>query len=195
MSLSELIKNRYGSKKGLLRYLAYEVLRILGFYRSLGKVDFAKVKRLVFICQGNICRSPLAEAIACHQRVVATSFGLNTRGGDSADMRAINWAQTNGYDLQSHITRCVDDYVPLAGDLLIGMEPKHISSLKAQFAHTPVQISLVGLWLKSPLAYLHDPYNTNSSYFDLCERRVEQAALEIVAKLLSIETRMMKNGS
>lgn len=180
MSVTEAIKNRYGSKKGLLRYIAYELLRMLGVYRSLTKIDFAQVKRLVFVCHGNICRSPLGEAVARQQGVPAISFGLDTRGNDSADPRAIAWAQANGYNLQEHITKRVDQYEPQAGDLLIGMEPKHIRKLQAQFAQAPVQITLIGLWLKSPLAYLHDPYNAKPEFFSRCESFVAESTKELL---------------
>lgn len=174
------VANYFGSKKGLLRFYAYELLRILGLYSKYRKVNFAQVKRLVFICQGNICRSPLGEAVARHYNIPATSFGLDTRGGDPADPRAINWAKTNGYNLSEHKTRRIDQYVPIAGDLLIGMEPKHIREIKRRFGKQPIQITLIGLWLDSPLAYLHDPYNTNNTYFNRCEYRVAKATDTLV---------------
>lgn len=180
MTLSEKIKNQYGSKRGLLCYVKYESLRMLGVYDQLKKIDFTTVKRLVFICHGNICRSPLGEAVARKQGKVAVSFGLSTRGNDPADPRAIAWASTNGYDLKQHKTMRIDQYQPQAGDLLIGMEPKHIHALVKQFAQAPVQITLAGLWLQSPLAYLHDPYNTNKDYFDRCEKLVATAATELI---------------
>lgn len=172
MSLTETIKNRYGSKKGLLRYIAYEVMRFIGAYRKFAEVDFTQVKRLVFVCQGNICRSPLGEVVARCHGVSSISFGLDTRGGDPADSRAIAWAAANGYDLKKHTTKRVDEYQPKEGDLLIGMEPRHIRKLQKKFAQAPVQITLIGLWLKSPLAYLHDPYNAKSEYFVRCEQVV-----------------------
>jgi protein-tyrosine phosphatase len=182
VSVTEAIKNRYGSKKGLLRYVAYELLRMFGVYRSLSKIDFAQVKRLVFVCHGNICRSPLGEAVARQQDVAAISFGLDTRGNAPADPRAIAWAQANGYNLQEHITKRVDQYEPQAGDLLIGMEPKHIHKLQEKFAQAPVQITLIGLWLRSPLAYLHDPYNSSAQYFAQCETLVDLAVQSIIKR-------------
>lgn len=183
MSLSVKIKNRYGSKQGLLRFWFYQLLRILGFYRALKKVDFAQVQRLVFVCHGNICRSPLAEAVACKQGIATFSFGLSTRGDAPADPRAIAWASAHGYDLRQHRTVRVDQYQPQAGDLLIGMEPKHINALTAEFAQAPVQITLAGLWLKSPIAYLHDPYNTDEKYFSRCEKFVASATDELIKRL------------
>lgn len=183
VSLSEAIKNRYGSKRGFLRYMRYELLQRLGFYRALKKIDFTQVKRLVFVCQGNICRSPLAEVIARKKNIPSLSFGLDTRGNDPADPRAIAWALSNGYDLSQHITMRVDQYQPQAGDLLVGMEPRHINDLVRRFAQAPVQITLAGLWLPMPLTYLHDPYNTDAQYFDRCEKLVMAAVLQLEKKL------------
>lgn len=183
VSLTEMIKNRYGSKKGLMRYIVYETLRFFGAYRKFGSVDFTQVKRLVFICHGNICRSPLGEAVARQHGVPAISFGLDTRGEDSADSRAIAWARANGYNLKEHKTKRIEQYQPQEGDLLIGMEPRHIRKLREDFAQTPAQITLIGLWLVSPLAYLHDPYNANAQYFVRCEQLVADATNELLCAI------------
>lgn len=183
MSLSVKIKNRYGSKRGLLRFLLFQLLQLLGFYRSLKKIDFAQVQRLVFVCHGNICRSPLGEAVARKQGIATCSFGLSTRGDAPADARAIDWAAAHGYDLTQHRTMRVDQYQPQVGDLLIGMEPKHIHALTLAYAQAPVQITLAGLWLNSPIAYLHDPYNTDQKYFSRCETFVASATDELIRRL------------
>ncbi|MDR7088669.1 arsenate-mycothiol transferase ArsC [Cellvibrio fibrivorans] len=183
MTLSEKIKNHYGSKRGLLRYIRFEFMRMLGAYRALKKIDFTKVTRLVFVCHGNICRSPLAEAVARKHNLPSISFGLDTRGNDPADPRAVAWASSHGYELTQHKTMRVDQYQPQVGDLLIGMEPKHIWALEHRFAQAPVQITLAGLWLPLPIAYLHDPYNANEQYFDRCERSVVMAVLQLNERL------------
>lgn len=180
MSVTETIKNRYGSKKGLLRYFAYKVLHSLGCYSAYAKVDLRRTKRLVFVCQGNICRSPLGQAVACQQGIEAISFGLNTRGDDPADIRAVEWGKLNGFDLSGHKTMRVDQYKPKEGDLIIGMEPKHIRDLVARFSQAPVQITLMGLWLKSPEIYLHDPYNANEQYFVRCEQVVADSTMGLL---------------
>jgi len=183
VTLSEKIKNHYGSKRGLLRYARHDFFRMLGVYRSLKKIDFTQVKRLVFVCHGNICRSPLAEAAARKYHVPSISFGLDTHGNDPADPRAIAWASANGYDLSQHKTTRVDQYQPRTGDLLVGMEPKHIHALRQRFAQAPVQITMAGLWLDTSIAYIHDPYNTNSRYFDRCEQLVVGAVFQLKKQL------------
>jgi protein-tyrosine phosphatase len=180
------IKNRFGSKKGLLRFYYYEALRYFGVYRALTKIDINRVTRLVFVCQGNICRSPLGEAVALAAGIPAISFGLNTRGNDPADPRAIVWAQQRGINLNSHITRRVEQYQPCLGDLLIGMEPTHIKQLQKRFSLEPVQITIATLWLKKPFAYLHDPYSANEIYFDHCEQHVNECVRALL-NLMCIE--------
>jgi protein-tyrosine phosphatase len=183
LGVSKIIKNYYGSKRGLLRYFIFSTFHRVGVYAPLKRIDFTKVTRLVFVCHGNICRSPLGEVIARSAGVSSASFGLHTRSNDPADPRAVAWANANGYDLGGHRTTALDGYTPTNGDLLIGMEPKHTKQLLRRFSGLPVQITLAGLWLDPACVYLHDPYNTNQSYFDLCEQKVELSTKAILKKL------------
>jgi protein-tyrosine phosphatase len=184
MALKEYIENRFGSKRGLLHLCLAEAARHMGFYKAMSQIDFQKVNRLVFICHGNICRSPLGEAVAKALGVSAESYGLDTRGGDNADSRAVTFALQKEVILSHHITRHIKEYEPKSGDLLIGMEPKHTNALKALY-YNKAQITLAGLWLQKPVAYLHDPYSANTLFFNLCESMVEQAAKTLAAKVNS----------
>lgn len=163
-----IIKNRFGSKKGLLKHLFYNIFFTLGFYKKLSHINLTHVKRLVFVCKGNICRSALAEAVI-NNAFPVTSFGLSTAGNASADQRAAHIAVQLGLDLTDHKTRKREDYKPIAGDLLVAMEPIQASELQKHFKTKPVQITLLGLWQKNKSPYIHDPYNTNSVYFEKCE--------------------------
>jgi len=179
---TQYIKNHFGSKRGLLRAFVAEIARKLGCYKHLDKVDFRNVKRLVFVCHGNICRSPLGEAAAKRQGFTAISYGLDTRGGAHADPRAIAFGDAHQILFREHKTRQIKQYQPCAGDLLIGMEPRHARHLKKLYG-ADVQITLAGLWLKAPAAYLHDPYNANAIFFNRCESLVVQAADNLVQKV------------
>jgi protein-tyrosine phosphatase len=172
-SKTGLLKNRYGSKKGFVLFVFYQLCYLLGMYRSYRSIDFSRVNRLVFVCHGNICRSPLGEVVAKKSGVNAHSFGLRTRGGAQADPRAIHWAEKNGYDLSEHKTSRVDQYEPQRGDLLIAMEPTQAKVLKNIFKDYDVKVTLSGLWTKEKMAYIHDPYSCNEAYFDACEKIVE----------------------
>lgn len=179
---TQYIKNHFGSKRGLLRACFAEVARSLGCYRQFSEIDFRKVERLVFVCNGNICRSPLGEAVAKAQGVATASYGLDTRGGDNADPRAIAFGGTKNILFHEHKTQQIKEYKPSPTDLLVGMEPMHTKQLKELYGGK-VQITLAGLWLDTPAAYLHDPYNTNATFFNHCESLVERAAETLVQKV------------
>ena len=170
--------NRFGSKTGLLRYTRHETLRLMGTYNHLKPNASPPPMRLVFICMGNICRSPLGEAMARKLGVEATSYGLSTRGGDGADPRAIEFAERHQIDLNKHRTQKIEHYVPTEGDWLVCMEPLHAQQLVSRFKETPV--TLLGLYAQDTRAYLHDPYNTNTAYFEHCEYIVMTATKALV---------------
>ncbi len=182
MSLPIYVKNRFGSKTGLVNAAITELKRRVGVYAQYERIEVRNIKRLVFVCSGNICRSPLGEAIARSEGVLAESFGLDTRGGDPADPRAIKYAADKKIDLSFHRTRQIKQYQPMDGDLLIGMEPAHVKKLRALFANQ-VPVTLAGLWLDSPVAYLHDPYNTNPNFFNECPLAVEMSAKALASKI------------
>ncbi len=94
--------------------------------------------RLLFVCMGNICRSPSAEAVM--KKVVAdaglqdwieidSAGTLGYHAGELADSRMRTHASRRGYVLDS-ISRQVktDDFYNF--DMIIGMDDHNISELK-----------------------------------------------------------------
>ena len=168
------IENEFGSKKGLFNFIRYKMFCFFGKYNNAAAVDFLSVKRFVFVCSGNICRSSMAESVIKRLGGNAISFGLDTRGGDSADPRMIVFAKERGFDLSGHVTTPVDQYNQQAGDLLIGMEPAHYLQLNKLYPE--IQVTMLGLWLSHKVPYLHDPYSANIKYFYKCADLVVSAS-------------------
>ncbi len=177
--LEQAINNRFGSKRGLLNLTQARLQQAFGRFRPHGDVNFAEVRRLVFVCSGNICRSPFGEYYARSCGLEADSYGLHTRGGDPADPRALAFAASQGIDMSDHRTCHIRDYRPLPGDLLLVMEPKQyeeLESFRAGQDWSPnVQLSILTLFKKSPSPYLHDPFGASAEFFQYCERQVMEA--------------------
>lgn len=92
---------------------------------------------VVFVCSGNICRSPIAEkmlaaeidAVGLGDRVRVASAGTgHWHIGDPMDTRAAEVLVANGYAME-HSARQVDAEI-LAADLLIALDEGHLRSLE-----------------------------------------------------------------
>ncbi len=92
--------------------------------------------RLLFVCMGNICRSPTVEAVA---RVEFAKAGLaievasaGTEAyhvGDGADPRSIALAEAHGYPMAAHRARQVADADFEAFDHLLVMDEVNLRAL------------------------------------------------------------------
>lgn len=92
--------------------------------------------RILFVCMGNICRSPIVETVA---RVELARAGISANVGSAgteryhigerADPRAIEIAGMNGYPLAQHRARQVapDDFERF--DLVLAMDRVNLDAL------------------------------------------------------------------
>jgi protein-tyrosine phosphatase len=129
---------------------------------------------VVFVCTGNICRSPIAEKVFVHEleragladRVQASSAG--TTGwhiGSPADERATALLRAHGYP-QAHAARQVDAE-QLAADLLVALDHEHRRTLQAMVPE-PERVRLLRSFDPSAPAgaEVPDPYYADDAAFD-----------------------------
>jgi protein-tyrosine phosphatase len=184
------IATRFGTWRGLVRLLlAYaEVgLRIA----PLRKPKPEGVKRLVFVCHGNICRSAYADVLARKFGASASSFGLSTSTGKAAHPPIVAIADARNLDLSDHLTTAGEDYQPRPGDYLLAMEVRHLRKLAAIPALKDIPRGLLGSYGRFPVPHLHDPYKLSPAYAEVCISRIEGA----VAGLLRSYPSAIVSGS
>jgi protein-tyrosine phosphatase len=132
------------------------------------RIEPRTVCRVVFVCQGNICRSPFAEVTARQLGLRASSFGLATGSNVPAFPLAVDTARGFGIDLSAHRARDIEAFRFEPGDLVLIMELRHLRRLRRALAGKPVQVSLLGLWKPRPCPHIHDPHRLNAEYFQVC---------------------------
>lgn len=164
-----IIKHRFGSYHGYITHLKAQAAAAFGAYSSASTIDFSRVERFVFVCKGNVCRSPYAEFRARKLGVPAVSFGLETTGGVPANAVAARIAGQRGIDLSRHESRLFTPDQIESSDLIVAFEPAQLDELKRRTADQDPQWTLIGLWADHHArVHVPDPYGKCDEYFDNC---------------------------
>ena len=101
---------RYLGWRNTIVLLSLRTLAALGLKRDLPPQDLSGIRSVVFVCHGNIIRSPMAEALLrkylagsnCHSRISVCSAGLVDEPKGRADERARIVAKEFGVSLDDH---------------------------------------------------------------------------------------------
>lgn len=94
--------------------------------------------RVLFVCMGNICRSPTAAGVfralvereGLADRVVVDSAGTHAyHAGEGADRRALRTAANRGVDLSQHVARGVRGTDFESFDFILAMDRENLAEL------------------------------------------------------------------
>jgi protein-tyrosine phosphatase len=158
------------------------------------------VKRVLFVCTGNICRSPTAEGVlrqlaadaGLAHRIVVDSAG--THGyhvGEAPDARSQTHARRRGYDLSGLRARRFTREDFHAFDLILAMDREHHAIL-ARFAPPSAEQKLRMMleFARRPGGdEVPDPYYGGPNGFELVLDLIEDAAEGLLDHLRAELTR------
>ncbi len=105
--------------------------------------------KVLFVCTGNICRSPMAEVLFAHLApdVEVGSAGTMDWSGQPAHEYAIAAMAERGLDLSAHRSRRLSEYLVDESDLIVAMTRNHgwaveaRSEAKAASTFLPAELS------------------------------------------------------
>lgn len=93
--------------------------------------------RILFVCLGNICRSPTVEAVARTEFAraglkveVASAGTADYHIGREADARSVRFAAAHGYDLSAHRARQCEREDFAAFDHVLAMDRANLAELR-----------------------------------------------------------------
>ena len=106
--------------------------------------------RVVFVCLGNICRSPMAERVAERAAADAGVTGVEFSSAgtiseeydDPMDYRAAAVLENHGFRHADHRARRITEANLESADLVVAMEDRHVSSVLA-LATDSAKVSLL----------------------------------------------------
>jgi protein-tyrosine phosphatase len=135
------------------------------------------IHRVLIVCVGNICRSPMAEA-ALRSRlqgeaIVVESAGLAALAGSPVDPLAESVLVEHGLSARSHVARQVDPSLIAKADLVLAMDKRHISAIHALAPHARGKVFLLGRWLGD--VGIADPYGQQRPEFERAYQLIDRA--------------------
>jgi len=184
---SDLISGNFGTHRGLIRLLLGEAEYLTGRLNGFLEPNLYATQRLVFVCLGNINRSPFGENVATSLGLYSTSIGLSTSTGAPAFATAVTTAQRFDIDLTAHKATNFVDYEYREGDLLLAMEVRHAHQLVA-LGIQPTAIALLGHWSTPHRIHIHDPHTLSDLYFRTCFSIINTAVREIAQECRRINS-------
>lgn len=180
--LASLIDVGFGTFRGFVRFVLGEVEFLGGRLTPFVQIRPKEVKRLVFVCLGNINRSAFGHVVAEGNGARVASLGLSTTTGAPAFEKAVATAPVYGFDLTAHRATNFTDFKYQPGDLLLAMEVRHAHELIRRGIPADA-IALLGHWSRPHRIHIHDPHQHTDQYFRTCFAIIHSAVANLIEEL------------
>ena len=114
-------------------------------------------KKILVVCVGNICRSPIGEALLRkqHPNLIVNSAGLSALVGEGADDKAIQVMDEWNVDIRNHRAQQLTQELMQTFDLVLCMSKDQENWMKQNYSSQRGKVYRIGHWINENVA---DPY-------------------------------------
>jgi len=154
---------------------------------------------VLFVCMGNICRSPTGEGVFQHyveQNGYADQFDIDSAGtiayhsGEPADARMRDVASNRGYQLLSRARKVTEQDLK-SFDLVVAMDTDNLVEMEAMVDGPKQHIRLLGTFLEGyqnndDAPSVPDPYYGGTASFEKVLDMIESACPIMMTHCLEI---------
>ena len=140
------------------------------------------MRNVLFVCTGNTCRSPMAEAwlkMLCARDGLACtigSAGLAAEPGNPASIHAQEVMAARGIDLSHHAARQFSAELADKADLIVAMTRTHLQRIQLQVPAAASKSCLLMHFSKlHPETNVPDPFRGSLKKYETCFQFMEEA--------------------
>lgn len=136
-----------------------------------------KIEKILVVCIGNICRSPMAEYLLKQQypHHFVHSAGIQALVGFPADEKAQKCMHTLGYNLEPHIAKKINTQMLKEADLILVMSQNQQQHIERMWPFSKGKVFRLGHWKQRDVA---DPYQQDQATFDQTCQLIQQCILD-----------------
>jgi len=143
------------------------------------------IRRILVVCIGNICRSPMAEGLLkkALPNVQTCSAGMAAMVGHGADPIAVRIMAEAGVDISAHRARMLTEAITRDADLILVMDDLQKQQILTQY---PYALGKVFRLAEATKQDIQDPYKQDPEMFHTVFSLVQNGVNEWVKRINSI---------
>lgn len=193
--IDEMIRYRSFRKGERSTYVRLRVSDGLGVGNGRNGRILRRAHSLLFVCFGNIIRSPMCEALMKravaghpHAHVTVTSAGLHATAGKAAHPWAITAAQELGLSLKEHGARELTSEMMDQADAVFAMDYQNRVELLSRYPQAKSKILMLGAYGGNECSSLEirDPYNGDQQEVRRCYQLLQVCVTKIACTMLQL---------
>lgn len=150
--------------------------------------NFHGAVRLLMVCTGNTCRSPMAAALARHHMPWAEvlSAGTATVAGLPASIGAMDAMQHFGLSIDDHASRPLNAYLLEDADLVLTMTDSHKQAILKFMPEVAAKVFTLGEFAGTD-ENIPDPFGSPVEEYIRCAKALEALILAVAEKCCPLE--------
>lgn len=139
-------------------------------------------QNILVVCVGNICRSPMAEAMFKQHLPDRQIFSAGLEGlvGHPADPMAVECMHEFGMDISTHVAKRLDSTLMIRADIVLAMTTQQVKEIEERWGFAKGKVFRLCHWSDQNIP---DPYRKGKSEFVLAKNLASEGVKDWCARL------------